>query len=126
VPNAIGNDGCGPPPDLESRHFRKIQMIDDATSDQDLRVPPSNHLEKLRGDLARFHVNELCNNRRNVTAATARASHAACNHVSFLSQGVHQNAENRIRWTFKKKPDRLKLFGDTILPSAAPCPTRSV
>ena len=37
------------PPDLESRLFRKLQMIDDATSDQDLRVPPSNHFEGLRG-----------------------------------------------------------------------------
>ena len=30
-------------------------MIDDATSDQDLRVLPSNHFEKLRGKLAGFH-----------------------------------------------------------------------
>jgi proteic killer suppression protein len=36
-------------PDLESRVFRKLQMIDDATTDQDLRAPPSNHFEKLRG-----------------------------------------------------------------------------
>ncbi len=43
------------PSDLESRLFRKLQMIDDATSDQDLRVPPSNHLEKLRGNLAGFN-----------------------------------------------------------------------
>ena len=43
------------PSDLESRLFRKLQMIDDATSDQDLRVPPSNHFEKLRGKLADFH-----------------------------------------------------------------------
>ena len=42
------------PPDLESRLFRKLQMLDDATSDQDLRVPPSNHFEKLRGNLAGF------------------------------------------------------------------------
>ena len=41
--------------DLESRLFRKLQMIDDATTDQDLRVPPSNHFEKLRGNLADFH-----------------------------------------------------------------------
>lgn len=39
------------PPDLEGRVFRKLQMIDDATSDQDLRAPPSNHFEKLRGRL---------------------------------------------------------------------------
>ena len=43
------------PSDLESRLFRKLQMIDDATTDQDLRVPPSNHSEKLRGKLAEFH-----------------------------------------------------------------------
>ena len=41
--------------DLESRLFRKLQMIDDATSDQDLRVPPGNHFEKLRGNLAGLH-----------------------------------------------------------------------
>jgi proteic killer suppression protein len=43
------------PSDLESRVFRKLQMIDDATTYQDLRVPPSNHFEKLRGRLADFH-----------------------------------------------------------------------
>lgn len=43
------------PADLENSLFRKIQMIDDATTDQDLRVPPSNHFEKLRGNLEGFH-----------------------------------------------------------------------
>lgn len=43
------------PPDLETRLFRKLQMLDDATSDADLRVPPSNHFEKLRGTLAGWH-----------------------------------------------------------------------
>jgi len=43
------------PADLQSRLFRKLQMIDDATTDQDLRVPPSNHFEKLRGALCNFH-----------------------------------------------------------------------
>lgn len=43
------------PADLENRLFRKLQMIDDATSDADLRVPPSNHSEKLRGALDGFH-----------------------------------------------------------------------
>ncbi|AXV14676.1 plasmid maintenance system killer protein [Neorhizobium sp. SOG26] len=42
------------PADIENRLFRKIQMIDDAVSDQDLRVPPSNHFEKLRGSLDGF------------------------------------------------------------------------
>jgi proteic killer suppression protein len=39
------------PPGLEGRLFRKLQMLDDATVDRDLRVPPSNHFEKLRGNL---------------------------------------------------------------------------
>jgi proteic killer suppression protein len=43
------------PPDLEARLFRKLQMIDDATTEQDLRVPPSNHFEKLRGHLDGLH-----------------------------------------------------------------------
>ena len=43
------------PSEIETRLFRKLQMIDDSATDQDLRVPPSNHFEKLRGDLAGFH-----------------------------------------------------------------------
>jgi proteic killer suppression protein len=43
------------PSDLESRLFRKLQMIDDATTDQDLRAPSSNRFEKLHGNLADFH-----------------------------------------------------------------------
>jgi proteic killer suppression protein len=39
------------PADIRSRLFRKLQMIDDATSDADLRSPPSNHFEKLSGKL---------------------------------------------------------------------------
>ena len=42
------------PSDLDSRLFRKLQMIDDAVTDQDLRIPPSNHFEKLRGNLKGF------------------------------------------------------------------------
>jgi toxin HigB-1 len=43
------------PPDLDARLFRKLQMLDDATSDADLQVPPSDHFEKLRGNLAGRH-----------------------------------------------------------------------
>jgi proteic killer suppression protein len=39
------------PSDIEDRLFRKLQLIDDATCDADLRAPPSNHFEKLRGHL---------------------------------------------------------------------------
>jgi toxin HigB-1 len=43
------------PSDIAPRLFRKLQMLDDATSDADLRLPPSNHFEKLRGNLAGWH-----------------------------------------------------------------------
>lgn len=43
------------PADLEARLFRKLQMIDDAVMDRDLRIPPSNHFEKLRGKLEGYH-----------------------------------------------------------------------
>jgi len=43
------------PSDLEARLFRKLQMIDDAVTDQDMRAPPSNHFENLRGNLAGLH-----------------------------------------------------------------------
>ncbi len=49
------------PAALRNRLFRKLQMIDDATADADLRVPPSNPFEKLSGNLAGFYsirVNE--------------------------------------------------------------------
>ncbi len=43
------------PADLESRLFRRLQLIDDAATDQDLRVPPSNHFEKLKGTLQGYN-----------------------------------------------------------------------
>ena len=43
------------PADIDARLFRKLQMIDDAMCDQDLRVPPSNHFEKLKGNLKTLH-----------------------------------------------------------------------
>ncbi len=35
--------------------LRKLLMIDAAARLDDLRVPPANHLEALKGDLAGFH-----------------------------------------------------------------------
>ena len=40
------------PSDIESRLFHRLQALDDAVSDKELRYPPSNHFEKLKGDLA--------------------------------------------------------------------------
>jgi proteic killer suppression protein len=44
------------PAELADRLFRKLQLIDDATSDSDLRSPPSNHFEKLSGKLTDYHT----------------------------------------------------------------------
>jgi proteic killer suppression protein len=43
------------PADVENRLFRKLQLLDDAASDVDLRSPPSNHFEKLKGKLQDRH-----------------------------------------------------------------------
>jgi len=43
------------PVTLRNALFRKIQMLDDAATDADLRVPPANHFEKLKGKLDGFH-----------------------------------------------------------------------
>lgn len=43
------------PADVADSLFRRLQMLDDATCDKDLRSPPSNHFEKLRGSLEGFH-----------------------------------------------------------------------
>lgn len=40
----------GFPPDLVRRAERRVAQIDAAKTLEDLRVPPSNHLEKLAGD----------------------------------------------------------------------------
>ncbi len=49
------------PASLEAGLLRRLQMLDDAATDADLRVPPGNHFEKLKGALAGWHsirVNE--------------------------------------------------------------------
>ena len=43
------------PAAIDDRLFRKLQLIDDASCDLDLRSPPSNHFEKLSGRLAGKH-----------------------------------------------------------------------
>jgi proteic killer suppression protein len=43
------------PASLTDALFRKLQIIDDASCDADLRVPPGNRFEKLRGKLEGWH-----------------------------------------------------------------------
>jgi toxin HigB-1 len=40
------------PPDVQRIALRKLLMLDAATGLEDLRVPPANRLEKLKGDRA--------------------------------------------------------------------------
>jgi proteic killer suppression protein len=50
-----GRPAKGIPADAADRLFRKLQLLDDATCDLDLRSPPSNHFEKLSGRLENLH-----------------------------------------------------------------------
>lgn len=49
------------PSDIQNVARRKLRMLNNAHTVEDLRVPPNNRLEKLRGDLAGYYsirVNE--------------------------------------------------------------------
>jgi len=43
------------PRDLWGRIRRKLDLLNASTSMDDLRIPPSNRLEKLKGDFAGFY-----------------------------------------------------------------------
>ena len=43
------------PPEIQRVALRKLRMLNNAQSLNDLRVPPANHLEKLSGARARQH-----------------------------------------------------------------------
>jgi proteic killer suppression protein len=43
------------PPEIQQVALRKLRMLNNATSLNDLRVPPGNRLEKLSGDRAGQH-----------------------------------------------------------------------
>lgn len=43
------------PADLRRPALRKLRMLNRAVDLQDLRVPPANHLEKLKGDRANLY-----------------------------------------------------------------------
>ena len=43
------------PSAIRANSLRKLDMLNAATTVQDLRSPPGNRLEKLSGDLSEFH-----------------------------------------------------------------------
>jgi proteic killer suppression protein len=42
------------PPDIQKRALVKLLLLESATDDEDLRVPPSNHFEHLQGSLQEY------------------------------------------------------------------------
>ena len=43
------------PSDIQQVARRKLRMLNNAHAIEDLRIPPSNRLEKLKGDLAEYY-----------------------------------------------------------------------
>jgi len=43
------------PIDIQNIARRKLRMINSSQNINDLRIPPANHLEKLKGDLAGYY-----------------------------------------------------------------------
>ena len=43
------------PSEIQDVARRKLRMINNAQDDNDLRIPPANRLEKLKGDLQDFY-----------------------------------------------------------------------
>jgi proteic killer suppression protein len=62
------------PADIQRRALRKLLMIDASANINDLRVPPSNHLEKLQG--ARSHQHSITINDQWRACFTWRANNA--------------------------------------------------
>jgi proteic killer suppression protein len=52
----VGRVPRGMPVDLVRRAVRKLFMLDTVTRLEDLRVPPGNHLEALKGDRLGQHA----------------------------------------------------------------------
>jgi toxin HigB-1 len=43
------------PSEIQNVARRKLRMLNNALDINDLRIPPANRLEKLKGDLSEFH-----------------------------------------------------------------------
>lgn len=43
------------PSEIQNIARRKLRMINNAQDINDLRIPPANRLEKLKGDLSKYH-----------------------------------------------------------------------
>ena len=43
------------PPDIYKRALVKLLLLDSATNEEDLKIPPSNHFERLQGQLKDYY-----------------------------------------------------------------------
>lgn len=43
------------PSEIQNVARRKLRMLNNATDINDLKIPPANRLEKLKGDLSEYH-----------------------------------------------------------------------
>ena len=43
------------PSEIQNVARRKLRMVNNAQDINDLRIPPANRLEKLKGDMSKFH-----------------------------------------------------------------------
>ena len=43
------------PPEIQTAGRRKLRMLNNSQDINDLRIPPSNHLERLKGEFRDFH-----------------------------------------------------------------------
>ncbi len=62
------------PPDLQRRARAKLFLLDDAEDVTDLRIPPSNHLEALKGDRSDSTVSGSTSNTGSVSDGQRAAS----------------------------------------------------
>lgn len=52
------------PVDIQEIARRKLRMLNNSQNLKDLQIPPSNRLEKLKGDLKEYYSIRINNNRR--------------------------------------------------------------
>lgn len=50
-----GNRSKKLPSEIQNVARRKLRMLNNAQDIQDLKIPPANRLEKLKGDLSNYH-----------------------------------------------------------------------
>jgi proteic killer suppression protein len=66
------------PPEIQKKALTKLILIDNAEKEEDLKSPPSNRLESLKGDLIGFYSIRINDQWRIIF----KFEQGNCNHVS--------------------------------------------